>query len=248
MRIFSRLTPRLYLGQWIGNCVLMLLAAVWLQIPDSHTWQFVFSILSAVLLVVGFLWLYTATFRYLRPCTPRALWWQAWLTLIICIGLWWLMLQLIAEGRAHESLYAGYANSQSPTYLRRHLGYSALVAWQERIYDCVQWLWGGVLVPAAIVLCACGLRKDLFRRIAAVYARWFYWIVVLAAAFGAEWLTWALADWTPGLGLAGQTVSIVLRLGLAYSVDILLWCLVLALIAHYLDRAVHEKAEDGAEP
>ncbi len=50
----------------------MLLAAGWLQIPDSHTWQFVFSMLSGVLLVVAFLWLYTATFRHLRACVPAA--------------------------------------------------------------------------------------------------------------------------------------------------------------------------------
>ena len=55
----------------MGNFLLMLLAAGWLQIPDSHTWQFAFSILSGVLLVVGFLWLYTATFRHLLTCAPR---------------------------------------------------------------------------------------------------------------------------------------------------------------------------------
>jgi hypothetical protein len=36
-------------------------------------------------------------------------------------------------------------------------------------------------------------------------------------------------------GLAGQTLSVVLRLGVAYTVDILLWCLVLSLTAHYLE-------------
>ncbi len=28
--------------QWIGNAVVILLAILWLQIPDSHTWQFCF--------------------------------------------------------------------------------------------------------------------------------------------------------------------------------------------------------------
>ena len=61
----ARFKGRLFLSQWVGNFLLMLLAAGWLQIPDSHTWQFAFSMLSGVLLVVGFLWLYTATFRHL---------------------------------------------------------------------------------------------------------------------------------------------------------------------------------------
>ena len=64
----AKMSGRLLLSQWVGNLVLMLLAAAWLQIPDSHTWQFVFSMLSGVLLVVAFLFLYTATFHHLRPC------------------------------------------------------------------------------------------------------------------------------------------------------------------------------------
>ena len=65
----------------MGNFLLMLLAAGWLQIPDSHTWQFAFSMLSGVLLVVAFLWLYTATFRHLRPCAARPPWWLSCLLL-----------------------------------------------------------------------------------------------------------------------------------------------------------------------
>ena len=69
---FARLKARLFLSQWVGNFLLMLLAAGWLQIPDSHSWQFVFSMLSGVLLVAAFLWLYTATFRHLRVCAVAA--------------------------------------------------------------------------------------------------------------------------------------------------------------------------------
>ncbi len=134
--IFSRNKARLFLSQWVGNFLLMLLAAGWLQIPDSHTWQFAFSMLSGVLLVVGFLWLYVATFRYLRRCALRPPWWLSCLLLAGFIVIWWLLLQPIAAGRAHEALFAGYWNSQSPPWLRYHLGYSSLVAWQERIYDC----------------------------------------------------------------------------------------------------------------
>src|ERR1700730_5375662 len=68
----AKMSGRLLLSQWVGNFVLMLLAAAWLQIPDSHTWQFAFSVLSAVLLVVVFLFLYTATFHHLRPCAEPA--------------------------------------------------------------------------------------------------------------------------------------------------------------------------------
>jgi hypothetical protein len=235
---FAKLTGRLFLGQWVGNFLLMLLAAAWLQVPDSHTWQFAFSMLAGALLVVLFLWLYTATFRHLRPCAPRPPWWLSCLLLAMFVALWWLMFEPIAAGRAHEALYAGYWNSQSPRWLRPYFGYSQLVAWQERIYDCVEWLWGGLLLPLAVETCACGLAPGWFRRAARVYRRWLYWLSVLLLGFGGSTITWALADWTPAFGLAGQTFSIIARLGTAYTIDILLLCLLLAVVAHYLDIPV----------
>jgi MFS family permease len=210
---FSRINGRLFLSQWVGNFLLMLLAAGWMQVPDSHAWQFLFSILSGVLLVVAFLWLYTATFRHLLVCAPRLPWW------VSC---------------AHEALYAGYWNSQSPRWLRYRLGYSSLVAWQERIYDCVQWLLAGLLLPLAVVTCACGVGVAAFRRAGMVYRHWLYWLCILVCGWGGAAITWALADWTPAAGLLGQSFSIVARLGIAYTIDILLWCFLLALVATYL--------------
>jgi hypothetical protein len=244
----ARMSGRLLLSQWVGNFVLMLLAAAWLQIPDSHTWQFAFSMLSGVLLVVGFLLLYSATFRHLRPCAEPAPRWLSWLVLAGFIALWWLMLQAIVVGRAHEALYAGYWNSQSPPWLRHSLGYSSLVAWQERFYDCLQCLWAGLLLPMAIVLCACGVHKVCLQRGAAAYKHWFYWLSVLVCGLGGPAITWALAGWTPDAGLVGQTFSIVARLGIAYTVDILLWCFLLALAAYYLEawQGPNSKTADPA--
>jgi hypothetical protein len=231
----SRLTGRLFFGQWAGNFVLMLLAAGWLQIPDSHTWQFAFSMLSGLLLVLGFLSLYTATFRRLRPCTTRPAWWRSCLLVAIFVGLWWVLLRPIANGRMHEGLFAGYWNSQSPPWLRAHFGYSQLVAWQEHFYDCEEWIGAGLLLPLAIESSACSLKKGWLRSASNVYRRWFYWVCVLICGFGASALTWALAGWTPDAGLIGQTASMVTRLGVAYTFDMLLWCFVLALNAYYLE-------------
>jgi hypothetical protein len=228
---YSKLKGRLFWLQWGGNFLLMLLAAGWLQIPDSHSWQFVFSLLSGVLLVVGFLWLYIATFRHLLPCAPRPPWWLSCLLLAVFIALWWLLLQPIAALRAHEVLYAGYWNSKSPPWLRYHLGYSSLVAWQEHIYDCIQYILAGLLLPLAMETSACGVNQ--IKRANRVYRHWLYWLFVLAGGLGGATITWAIAEWTPEAGLVEQTLSVILRLGLAYTVDILLWCFLLSLIAHY---------------
>ncbi len=240
---WSRFTGRLFWGQWLGNLLLMLLGALWLQIPDSHSWQFVFSMLAGIFLVIGFCWIYVTTFRYLRVCAVRPRRWLSWLLLLLFVALWWGLLRPIAAGRAHEGLFAGYWNSQSPPWLRRHLGYSGLVAWQERIYDCVEWLWGGLLLPLAVELCACGWGAGWLRRVLKVYGHGLYWLAVLVFGFASSALTWALAGWVPSFGLVGQTISIAARLGLAYTLDVGLWCLLLALLAHYFDRPLGEAPE-----
>jgi hypothetical protein len=232
---FSRRKGLVFLGQWVGNLLLLLLAAGWLQIADSHAWQFAFSMLSAALLVVAFLGLYLATFRHLRPSVPPPPRWLGGLLLGFFLALWLLLLQPIAAGRAHESLVAGYLNSQSPSWVRYHLGYSKLVAWQERIYDCIYWLLGGLILPLAIETSAFGLGPGWLRRTARVYRHWLYWLAVLVCGLGGSAITWALAEWAPAAGLAAQTLSVVLRLGVAYTVDILLWCFVLTLTARYLE-------------
>jgi hypothetical protein len=231
---WARAKGRVFFGQWVGNFVLMLLAAGWLQIPDSHAWQFAFSMLSGVLLVVLFLWLYVATFRWLRACT-RAPWWQSCLLLACGVGPFWLLLQLIGVGRAHEALFAGYWNSQSAAAVRGHFGYSALVAWQEHLYDGIEYLLAGLLLPVLVEVCACGWGSGWRQRVARVYRRWFYWLLVLVLGFAGSALTWALADWTPNAGLAGQTVSVIARLGVAYTLDIAGWSLLIGLVGHYLD-------------
>jgi hypothetical protein len=228
---FRRMKGRVFFSQWVGNFVLMLLAAGWLQIPDSHAWQFGFSMLSAVLLVIGSLWLYIVTFRQLRSCV-RPPWWRSCVMLACLVAAWWLLRMPIEAARTHEALFAGYWNSQSPVWLRAHLGYSRIVAWQEFIYDSAGYLLVGLLLPMAMQLCACGWSRCVLK----VYRHWFYWFCVLVCGFAASTLTWALADWAPAAGLAGQTFSVVARLGIAYTADILLWCFLLGLVAHYLDE------------
>lgn len=235
--LFSRFTSRLVLKQWVGNLLLILAAAVWLQIPDSHWWQFVLSIVWGVALGVGFLWLYTSTFRGLRICGTRTPLWLSCVLLAGFILLWWLGLQPIAAGRMHEARLAGYLNSQSTAWVRAHLGYGGLVVLQERIYDCLLWLWAGLMLPVIVEMCACGLNPGWLLRAVRVYRKRLYWLCVFVFGLGATVATWALAAWTPNAGLLGQTVSAVARLGVAYTLDIVLWSFLLAMVTHYLSAA-----------
>jgi hypothetical protein len=100
----------------------------------------------------------------------------------------------------------------------------------------------------AVETCARGLHAGWFSRAARVYRHWLYWISVLVCGLGGSALTWALADWTHPASLAMQTFSILARLGIAYTLDILLWCFVLALAGHYLETSSVSGSEVASTP
>jgi hypothetical protein len=232
-----KLTGKLFLRLWLGNFLLLLLAVGWLQIPDSHAWQFALSVLSGVVLVLAFLWLYVGAFRQMRAC-GRPPWWQSLLALACVVGVWCVLLVPIGAGRAHEAIFAGYWNSQSPAWLRPHLGYSGLVTCQERIYDSIQYLLAGFLLPIAVEVCSCGFSQVSWQHATRAYRRWLYWFCVLLFAFTGSALTRALVDWAPIAGLSLQIFSISLRLAIAYTFNIFLCCVLLALTSYYLDGEV----------
>lgn len=227
--------PKIIVLQWVGNLALMLFAALWLQIPDSHVWQFVLSIGSGLLFLLAVLWLYARTFSVLQRTTSFRF--QRILLLVLFAALWLLALHSIGVLREKEGLFAGFWNSKLPANLRYFFDYRRLVAWQDRFYDAAEWVLAGFLLPIAIELCATGVRLINLKPIAKVYRHWVYWVVVIVAGFAGTALARAIAGWTPGKGVASETVSLVVRLGAIYTVDILLWCFVLALTSVYLEAA-----------
>jgi hypothetical protein len=229
---FAKLNAGIVTLQWAGNLVLLLLAFAWLQIPDSHAWQFLFSLLTAVMLVLAFLVLHAHTFRKLRAVPPSAPLWLRMLVLLVVIALGYLLLQLIGIGRGHETLFAGYWNSRFSAGQRSFFTFQRLVAWQERFYDLLQWLLAALLLPVAFTGAATGLRGSA-TTIRRIYGHTPYWLVVIVFGFAGSLVTSLLAGWTPGHGTSVEIISAMLRLGLAYTLDILLWCLMLALTAVY---------------
>ena len=218
--------------QWIGNAVVLLLAILWLQIPDSHTWQFLFSMVSAVGIACLFVWLTTVTFRRLRLSVPAVPMWLSAVFLVAVLLVWMGLSHPIAVGRDHEELFAGYWNSKLSPGLRYHFTYMRLVELQDHFYDLVELVIAALLLPLAIELMTSGVKS--LRRVVYVYRRWRYWVVAAVAGSGAIWITRLLLNWTPGHSVRGEVLSLVARVGVAYSVDVVLWCLVVAVAARYL--------------
>jgi len=239
---FARLGAGIILLQWFGNLVLILLGLAWLQIPDSHTWQFLFSMLSAALLVFAFLGLHVCTFQKLHAVPPKAAWWLRVLLLLAVIVFGYFLMQFIGIGRGHEAVFAGYWNSKFSAGLRTFFTFQRLVEWQDHVYDLLQWLLVALLLPIAFICAATGVRGHAVS-IRRIYRHLVYWLVVVVFGFSGAYITSLLAGWTPGHGTAVEILSVVLRLGVAYTLGVLLWCFVLALMAVYAAEETPSKAE-----
>ena len=229
--------PRLVSLQWAGNLCAMLLAFAWLQIPDSHTWQFLLSMLFGALIVVGFLWLHAVTFRGVRRTRSAVALPVQVLVLAVCLTLWGVLSRSIGAGRDAEALFAGYANSQLSPHLRSFFTFARLVHWQDHLYDGAQLLFAALFLPIAMEAVSFGVHIITFKRAARVYLRWSYWIVAVVSGIAAMQVTAALVGWTPGKGIVLESLSVLARVGAAYTFDIVLWCLVVALTAFYLEEA-----------
>ncbi len=228
------LTWRVLLLEWLGTLLLLLLGFAWLQIADSHIWQFAFSIVSGVLLVIAFFLLQATVFRILlRRSSTLAPFWKRFLICLAVLGLWLLLLQGIGAAREHAPLYAGYWNSKLSPGLRSFFTYERLVSLQRSFWSLLQWALAALLLPVAVEGGAMAMNSSAGKRIGGIYRHWPYWLAAIVCGFAGSAIVGALVNRKPGDGVGQQIASAVLRVGLAYTVVILLWCFVVSLAAVY---------------
>lgn len=234
-RAFSRFRFPLIALQGGDNLVLILLAILWLQIPDSHAWQFAFSMLSATALLIGFCWIQTATFARIRPAAQPAGFWLRILGFALVALLWLLLAQWIASGSDSIPQYAYLWNSKLSPGMRITFSPARLITSLSFFLDALIWAVTALLLPIAITLSVDGLRRPSWRDACRPYRRIFYWIAVFVFCFVTTQFTSALISWIPGKGVSGEILSVVARLALAWTTDILLWCLLLAFTAAWME-------------
>jgi hypothetical protein len=145
-------------------------------------------------------------------------------------------------GQNHETLFAGYWNSKFSAGQRNFFTFQRLVQWQDYFYDLLQWLLVALLLPVAFVRASKGLRGG-WPPIRRIYGHLTYWFFVVIFGLAGSDITSSLAGWTPGHGTTVEIISVLLRLGLAYTLDILLWCFVLALMAVYAAKTLTTEPE-----
>ena len=231
----SRFRFSLVALQGAGNLLALLLAAAWLQIPDSHAWQFAFSMISAVVLVVGFCWLQVLTFSRVRPISQPATPWLRILGFALVAMLWYLLAQWISSGSNSIPDYAYLWNSKLSPGMRITFSQARIMIALNILLDGIIGAITALLLPIAIALSSEGLVHPSWKDATRPYRRILYWIAVFLFWIIATQLTTALVSWMPGKGVSGQVISVAVRLAIAYTTDILLWCLLLAFTGAWME-------------
>ena len=214
---------------WVGAFLLAVLGVLWLQIPDSHVWQFGFSMLSGCGLLGLFFWFSCWIFKRMLKPVEEERWWLRWALLAAVIVTWWLLQMPIDKLVERRELYAGYWTSRLPHGLRWLRTYEHLVLLQDWIYFSLRLIVTGLSLPVAVVVGAGQLRADA-GRVFRVWSRWWYWVATLVCGWAAFAVGGKLMHWTPGHGLAGEVLSLLVRLGSVFTLDVLLACFVLAVV------------------
>lgn len=229
--------PAVIALQWIGNLAALVLASAWLQIPDSHVWQFVLSMLFAVMLAAAFCWLQVATFERLR--TRRAYYplWQRMLGFALVALLWFFLAQWIGTWADSLGMYPAYWNSKLSPGLRVIFTPARIVSGLIFLVCLTELLLAGLALPILIAVSTPGPSRPAQLEIVRPYKRPFYWIAICVVYFSTRQITAFLVSWLPGSGVKGEIVSVMGRLGVAYTIDILLWCLLLTLTAGWMEKA-----------
>ena len=171
----------------------------------------------------------------LKPAEKER-WWLQWILLAAVIVAWWLLQMPIDRLLEHRALYAGYWTSRLPYWLRGPRTYEHLVALQNWMYFSLRLVVTELLLPVAVVAGASRLRGSA-GRISGVWLQWRYWVAALVCGWIAFGLSAKLMDWTPRNGLTGEMLSLLVRLGFVFTLNVMLAYFVLAVIVVGLRRS-----------
>ncbi len=237
---------RLWLIQFLGNPILFLSFVGWLRIPEGNAWQLILSVLLAAAIVAGVLILHGGTLVYfydrfqsegapLKPAFGRAVRNVAAIAVWACV--FWVFWLLAAKLDYFHDQVPTYLRSVLPAFLRRIL----TLAFVTRLFDAALFFIRWIVVPGLLLPFAASAARLGFRGFGRQgFATWRlvvkssqYWgIVAIAAVFGV-WMSGAIVGWTPrslNPTFTGETISLVLRLFLAYLLGLFAWLLTCSMI------------------
>lgn len=237
---------RLWLIQFLANPILFALFAAWLLIPEARTWQLVLSVLFGAGIVGSALVLHAGTLNYfcdhsrskgalLKSAFGRALLHIA--AIAVWVGIFYLIWRQVDRLDLYRDEVPTYIRSMLPAFLRRHITLGAMTGLFDGFIWGLRWIvTPGLLLPLASEAANRGfrgLRRAGFSVWKGVIASLEYWIVVVLAAVAGVFVSPLIVNWTPrspNSTLAGETVSVIGRLLVAYLLGLSSWMLACSMI------------------
>ncbi len=219
------------------SAVLLTGASLWLLIPEERGWQLLASAVSAIVLITIFLWLHSGTLAYgagpqpenfraaMRPSARKLLWLLAGVVI-----LFWCM-RVVDGWTESQAQAAVYLYSKAPTWIRPTNGestYFRVVGWAIAIVfwyllPCLMLPWMAAKVAGGKFVA--GLRTLL---------RWRYWLAMAMTVLVGVGVTELLLGWVPGHSLRAQSVSLGIRLALAYLLATLAWLAIAGILGYFV--------------
>jgi hypothetical protein len=230
--MLARLSAKVILLAVAGSIVAAVLIALWLNIADSHVWQFVLSMLLGLAILLGVLWLKATILRLIRLgiiATPQSM---GILAVWIVVG--WALSQFIQTLSVHVVERAGFWNSRLSAHQRTLFTEPRLELWQNDAISTLLWfVLPALLLPVLIETVSGGGLKT----VGSVYARWQLWLTIAVASISACWLSTKLTTWHPAESVRGEIISAILRLGCLYIVLLAIALITLSILSELLHRA-----------
>jgi hypothetical protein len=225
--------PRLWAVHIPANALLLTAALFWTRIPDEKLWQLAATTLSALLILLLFLWLHSATLRIsagvaqtVRPRTLAMIWLLLGLAAITAV-----ILEFGTLRENYEATVSGYLFFRLPHFIQNHCDASTIDTWLQRLDDLLQlFVLPALLLPSL----AAGVVGGRTARALKSLISWRYWLMIAIAGIVGIWLPrLILLHWVPGKHLCAMTVSLVLRLTLAYLLTLMAWLAATGVLGYF---------------
>jgi len=221
----------------VVNAVILMSASFWLLIPEAHIWQLLFAALSALFIVVVFLWLHSGTLLYgvnpvkenFRTSFEIKVARMFWLLLGVFLLFWGM--NVISGWMDPQWQIAGYLYSKAPTWLRPTAGSDGYATALNYGLAVLYWY---VLPAVLLPIIEARIVGAGFLRGLRVLRHWQYWLGIAVTTLLGVWVTKLMIGWMPGKTLKQQTVSMVTRMALAYLIATAAWLLTSGVLGYFL--------------
>ncbi len=245
-------SKRLVALHLVLNAVLLVCASFWLLIPEEHIWQLLLAAISGLILIAAFLWLHSSTLAYgadpdpdwlglcLRPSLRKIAWFLPGVVILF------LCMRYVDGWIESQWETATYLYSKTPEFMRPTHGSS-------NYYDVLGWgiailFW--FIVPALLLpWISAKVSGSRFSAALRALFNWRYWLAMAVTTFVGVYLTQLILNWTPGHKLTEQSVSLVIRIVVAYCLATAAWLVTAGVLGYFVGRrekgGAVESAADG---